>query len=160
MKKVFLLICFTTLLSSCAYTPEFDTRNIDYTLTPDKVGNENNNHSGKKVIWGGTILDTRNLKNSTQIEILAYPLNSSHRPLLDKKPLGRFIMIHSEYLESKIYSQGKQLTTSGIITKNKQAKIGESSYNYPVVLSKKTHLWENNNRKSRTSFHFGIGIGL
>lgn len=159
MQKLILLLLSVGLLKACASTPEFDTSKADHSLTPSTVASEKNIHYGKQIIWGGTILDTRNLKDSTQIEILAYPLNTSHRPILDEKPLGRFILVYPAYLENTIYTQGKQLTTSGQITKTRQSKIGESNYIYPIISANKIHLWENN-KKSKTSFHFGIGIGI
>jgi len=160
MYKIFFSLIFISLFAGCASTPEFDTTRVDRSLTPANIINKNNIHMGKSVLWGGTILDTRNLKEATQIEVLAYPLNSSHRPELDKQPLGRFVLIYPGYLESKIYIQGKQLSALGKVIKTRQAKIGESTYTYPTISANKIHLWVPKDKKSNTSFHFGIGIGL
>ncbi|MBT8120534.1 MAG: Slp family lipoprotein, partial [Gammaproteobacteria bacterium] len=89
IKYLFLFVLF--LLTACANTPELDTTEVDRTLTPKSVIAKPEVSKGKIVLWGGTILDTRNLKDDTQIEMLAYPLDSRHRPLLESKPLGRFI---------------------------------------------------------------------
>lgn len=149
-----------SLLVSCATTPDFDTSQVDRSITPSSAINEIKTTLGKSILWGGTILETRNLKGSTQIEILAYPLSSSHRPLLDKKPLGRFIIKQSGYLEASNYAAGKQLSVLGKISGNQSGKIGESRYSYPVINAEGLHLWTAESGKSKTSFHFGIGIGL
>ena len=130
-KLIFLGI--TSLLVSCVTTPDFDTSLVDRSITPSSAINKNNATLGKSVIWGGTILDIRNLKDITQIEILAYPLSSSHRPLLEKKPSGRFIIKQTGYLEASNYAAGKQLSVLGKISGQQSGKIGESSYTYPVI---------------------------
>ncbi|MCW8831606.1 MAG: Slp family lipoprotein, partial [Gammaproteobacteria bacterium] len=115
---------------------------------------------GKTILWGGTILDTQNLEDSTQIEVLAYPLNSFHKPLQESKPLGRFIIRHQGYLEAATYAQGRLITVLGNIENSQRGKVGESTYVYPVISTKQLHLWSLHDDQNRTSFHLGIGIRL
>jgi outer membrane lipoprotein len=147
------------LLLGCASTPDFDTAQVDSALTPQAVIAEPELNRGKIVLWGGTILDTRNLKEVTQVEILAYPLSSSHRPLLDKKPLGRFIMQQQGYLEPTSYAQGRLLTVMGKVTETQSGKVGDSTYTYPVITATQLYLW-NQADDNDTSIHFGLGIGI
>lgn len=147
-------------LSGCSSTPIFDSQSVDKSLTPQSVKAESSISLGKTALWGGTILDTRNLKTTTQIEVLAYPLDSSHRPLLDKKPLGRFIISHAGYLEPASYAQGRHISVLGKIAKPQLGKVGETQYTYPVINSEKVHLWSQEDKKSKTSFHFGIGVSM
>lgn len=147
------------LVSACATKP-FDASAVSTSVTPQQVINQPQQNSGKTVLWGGTILDTRNLTEYTQLEILAYPLDSHQRPVKDREPLGRFYIRHKGYLEPQTYTQGREVSVLGIISKLEQGKIGESSYSYPVIQSRQLHLWEKDDGKSRSSFHFGIGIGL
>lgn len=158
IKLLFLIT--SVVLTACASTPEFDTSRVDRSLTPQSVIAEQNISHNKIALWGGTILDTQNLKDSTQIEVLAYPLNNFEKPLLDKQPLGRFIIMHQGYLEPATYSQGRLVTVQGKIVEIQSGKVGESSYNYPVISSQQLHLWSKETRRNRTSFHIGVGIGL
>jgi len=158
--RFFTALLLFSIISSCSTSPEFTTTQVDKTLTPQRVIAEPDNSLNKIALWGGTILDTRNLENSTQIEILGYPLDSSHRPLLDKKPLGRFIVLHSGYLEPATYSQGELLSVLGSIGANQKGKIGEKLYTYPVIKAEKLHLWSASDGRSNTRFHIGIGIRL
>jgi len=158
--KQLMTLVLATLLMSCATSPEFNTEKVDSTLTPQSVIADPDNSMGKIALWGGTILDTRNLEKNTQIEVLAYPLDSYQRPLQSKKPLGRFLIVHSGYLEPETFSPGKLVSVLGGISKSQPGKIGESHYTYPVVVANQLHLWSLNDSRSKTSFHFGIGIRL
>ena len=156
----FLIIILITLLSACATSPEFDTKKVDFALTPINAITEQQNSIGKQVLWGGVILATKNLKTSTQIEVLAYPLDSYHTPQKDKKPLGRFIIRHPGYLEATLYTQGRMLTVVGDIREIEKGKVGESEYNYPVMHSQQLHLWSTDSNRVKTSLHIGIGVGF
>lgn len=160
MRNELIPLILAALLTGCASTPDFDTTQVDRSLTPQSVVAEPGASRDRLILWGGTILDTRNLKESTQIEILAYPLNTSHRPLLESKPLGRFILHHPGYLEPATYSQGRLLTVLGKVSGSHSGAIGESTYTYAIIDSKQLHLWSLDSGRNRTSFHFGVGIGL
>jgi len=162
IKLLPLLLALSLLLSlqACTGNKKFDVEQVNFSLTPQSVLAEQNSSLGKLALWGGTILDTRNLKDSTQVEVLAYPLDSSHRPLLDKKPLGRFIIKHKDYLEPANYAQGRQLSVVGKVANKQSGKVGEQDYAYPVLISQQLHLWSAEDSSSKTNFHFGIGIGI
>lgn len=156
-----LLISLSTIvLIACASTPNFDVSNVNHSLTPKSVTTEINSSSGQIVLWGGVILLSKNLKQGTHIEVLAYPLDSDHMPLRNKDPLGRFIIQHNDYLETKVYAEGRMITVAGTVTDNKAGKVGEADYVYPVVISKQMHLWAKDSDRNKTSFHFGLGIQL
>ena len=154
-----LLLVFISLLSACATVPEFDTKNVEFSLTPEQVINKPAATRGKTVVWGGTILDIKNLEKATRLEILAYPLNDSYRPLTDQKPLGRFIILHSGYLEPTTYAQGKQLSVLGKVNGTQSGKVGETRYTYALIKSQQLHLWSKES-ETQTFFHFGIGVQL
>jgi outer membrane lipoprotein len=156
---MYLPVLFVSLLG-CASTPEFDTSQVDASLTPQSVIAEPEVSRGKVVLWGGTILDTRNLKDKTRIEVLAYPLDGSNQPRLESKPLGRFIIEHAGFLEPTTYAQGRQLTVLGRISGTQSGQVGESSYNYPVISSQQLHLWAQSGSSKSSNVHFGIGIGV
>ncbi|MDH5425894.1 MAG: Slp family lipoprotein [Gammaproteobacteria bacterium] len=153
------LLIFIALQISCATAPKFDTKNIELSLTPEQVVNDTVSTRGKTILWGGTILDIRNLKNETQIEILAYPLNTYHRPLTGKKPLGRFILLQTGYLEPASYAQGEKLTVIGKVSGTRSGKVGDTQYTYALIKAQQLHLWPDDS-ESTTRFHFGIGIQM
>ena len=158
--KLPLLLSLLMWLSACA-KPVFDTAELEFErdLMPDEVSAQAGEHDGQQVLWGGMVLDTRNLENSTQIEVLAYPLNRYQRPSLSSRPRGRFIIIQPGYLEAVNYSQGRQVSVLGTLTESRRGKIGATEYDYPVVEVQKLHLWPEGS-EPRTTFHFGFGIQL
>jgi outer membrane lipoprotein len=160
MLNKLLILSLLSLMLGCASTPVFDTSQVAKSVTPARVIADPELNIEQIVLWGGTILQTRNLKDSTQIEVLAYPLNSSFRPELDKKPMGRFIVRQSGYLEPTTYEQGKYVTVLGKVREISNGKVGESSYQFPVIDAQKLKLWDAAAKKGRTSFHMGIGIRL
>jgi outer membrane lipoprotein len=158
--KILSLLFLISLLEGCASTPVFDSSEVVKSLTPQSVIAEPVDSRGKTALWGGTILDTRNLKDSTRIEVLAYPLDSSQRPVLGSKPLGRFIIQQQGYLEPATYSQGRLISVIGSVGKSQSGNVGDSAYTYPVLNTEQLHLWSPESGQSRTGFSFGIGIRL
>jgi len=146
------------LLVSCATRPAFDTEGVDPELTPKRAVVDSGSLHGKDVIWGGIVVAGTNLKESTQLEILAYPLDSSQRPRTNEPALGRFLAIQSGYLETTDYEQGRQITVRGTLGTLRKGQVGESDYLYPVVNIKQLHLWQKEGEYIEPRFHFGIGV--
>jgi outer membrane lipoprotein len=147
------------LLSGCTSQPTFNTQQVTLKLSPQQLLENPSAYYDKTVLWGGTILQTHNLTEYTQIEVLAYPLNSYHRPLTDQAPQGRFLVHHKGYLEPAVYTQGRLFTVMGKLYKTESGQVGEHSYNYPVIQSEQIHLWPVKSEPS-SRIQFGIGIGI
>jgi len=148
------------LLVACASTPVFDTTGVNEVLTPDEVLLASETTVGQRVLWGGTILDTQNLAEFTQIEVLAFPLHSSQRPIRGKKTPGRFLVRHKGFLEPTVFNAGKSITVLGEVGGIEEGQVGEANYRYPIVDAKQIQLWSASQPRSQTSFHFGVGIGF
>lgn len=147
------------LLSGCTSQPTFNTQQVTLKLSPQQLLENPSAYYDKTVLWGGTILQTHNLTEHTQIEVLAYPLGSYQRPLTDQTPQGRFLVHHKGYLEPAVYTQGRLFTVMGKLYKTESGQVGEHSYNYPVIQSEQIHLWPIKNEPS-SRIQFGIGIGI
>ena len=158
--KILLLTFLISLLSGCVSTPVFDTSAVAKSLTPQSVIAEPAGSRGQTVLWGGTILDIQNLKDSTRIEVLAYPLGSSQRPVTGSKPLGRFIIHQQGFLEPATYSQGRLISVVGSVGESQSGNVGESAYTYPVINAGQLHLWPPASNQTRTGLSVGIGIRL
>mgnify|MGYP001582135438 CR=1 FL=1 len=145
------------VLSACATTPPFDLKNVNTATTPSEAVAKLDALRGSRVLWGGVIVNSKNLEKGTQLEILAYPLSERHRPRLDREPLGRFIIEHGGYLETVDYAPGRELSLTGTITGTKEGKIDAASYIYPAVASEQIHLWSKGGN-GEPQFHFGVGV--
>ncbi len=148
------------LLTACASAPPFDLKEVNTSATPSDAVAQVDTLKGNKVLWGGTIINSKNLEKGTQLEVLAYPLDKRRRPLLQREPLGRFIVDHGTYLETVDYAPGRLITLVGTLTGTKQGKIDDAIYNYPAIAGEQIHLWSKSSDETEPRFHFGVGVML
>jgi outer membrane lipoprotein len=160
LKPVFLILLPVLLLCGCATSgPTFNTAGVVPALTPSTVVANPMPATGQSVQWGGTIISITNLQDHTQIEVLAYPLDSKARPESDSPPLGRFILEQKGFLDPATYKQGRQISTVGTVTGTRISKVGDASYDHPVVDARQIYLWPEDRGYGGTGITFGIGGG-
>lgn len=158
--NVYIAFLLCALLAACASTPPFDTSGVDATLTPDRAVTNADASRGRRVAWGGVVINTRNLEDTTEIEVLGYPLESSGRPDTGAKPQHRFLIMRSGYLESADYRGGRLVSAVGVVTGIRHGLVGEAPYVYPVMRAEKLYLWPIDTGRRGSNVHFGIGIGV
>ncbi len=159
LSRYFLLLIPLLLLGACASGPTFNTGGVDRALTPQGVAADPQPARGKYVLWGGVILTTTNLKNSTRVEVLAYPLDTDRRPQRDRDPLGRFILEQAGFLEPASYAEGRLITTVGKLAGTRPGRVDASDYTYPVIDARQVHLWPRDRGYRGSNVHFGVGVG-
>jgi outer membrane lipoprotein len=159
-QKVLVLVALALAVTACATTPKFNLETVDKTIQPSAVVNDFAKYKGVKVLWGGLIISSVNLKDGTQFEILAQPLNSRHKPQVNEKTTGRFIVLQKGYLETVDYAPGRLLSVVGTVSELKHGKIGEADYTYPVVRAEHIFLWPQGGESQNSTFHFGVGVGM
>jgi outer membrane lipoprotein len=152
------IILLSLLLAACASAP-FELKDVDTQLTPNDVMSNPSVAHGKRVMWGGMIVNTRNLQNATEVEILAYPLTSSGAIKKDQAAQRRFLLVKEGYLESADYSRGRYISALGKVEGTRPGKVDEAPYVYPVLRAEQTHLWPvEQPANTEPSIHFGIGV--
>lgn len=146
------------LLTGCAAGPRLNSASVDTQLTPSRAVSIGEQVRGRRVLWGGVIVATTNLKHSTRIEVLGYPLDRTQRPQTDARPLGRFLVDRPGYLESADYASGRLITLTGAVTGLHAGRVGQARYVYPVVVPDHLYLWPADSGRSGSGVHFGIGV--
>ena len=147
------------LLTACATSPKV-ADNADRGISPSQAGTMEFNQSATPLQWGGVIVETRNLSETTELQILAYPLKSNGRPDVSEPPTGRFIVQQTGYLESVDYRKGRQVTATGNLAEKRKGKVGEANYTFPVLAADELVLWpEESQRKASPRVNFGLGVG-
>lgn len=147
------------LLSACASSPKVAS-DAERGITPTEAVSLELSGAATPLQWGGVIVDTHNLSNSTELQVLAYPLNSSGRPDVSDSPTGRFIVLKAGYLESVDYHKGRQVTATGKLAEKRAGKVGEATYTFPVLLADELVLWpEQSTHKAKPRVNFGLGVG-
>lgn len=152
-----LLLALLLTLAACASAP-LKLQGVNRSITPAMVST-NSPYTGERVVWGGIIIKTQPLQDTTQIEVLAYPLESNGEPDRQASPLGRFLIVHRGFLEPTEFSPGHWLSVVGRIGPAQMGKVGKASYRFSVIQPEQLYLWPAN-RRSRGTTHFNFGIGI
>jgi len=152
------LLIGVVVLSGCV-TPPLNTEQVSVQLSPEQIKTNPDEAKGT-VIWGGVIVSSVNLVDRTQFEILAYPLDRNQRPATSKQSLGRFLLQSPDYIETKNYAPGRELTAIGTLQGITKGEVGEATYDYPTVTINDVHLWHHDNSHEKPRFIFGIGLNI
>jgi outer membrane lipoprotein len=127
------LFFFILFLAGCSVISKDIRRNVNRAITIPLVQANPEAYIGKKVIWGGIIISSKNLKKTTRIEVLQTPLNIRDRVKSRTQSSGRFLIEARGYLDVEIYKQYKEITVAGIIKGTRLQEIGEADYIYPLL---------------------------
>ncbi|AIF48712.1 Slp family lipoprotein [Dyella japonica] len=148
-------------LAACAPAPIYKPSPSTVATAPNIVAQSPDRFADADVIWGGQVVEVRNLADHSEVEIVGYPLDSSQRPkLANNGGWGRFIAVMPGYVESFDYPTGSLITLTGHLSGARNGKVGEADYVFPLVSVAQSHRWtadEMNAGKSNVSF--GIGVG-
>ena len=152
-----LQLAFTVIVSAgCA--PPFSKTLLDKVekkLTFSELNKAPENYRGTMMMVGGTIVDAKNLKEGTQIEVLQKPLDSEGQPVVTDETGGRFLIVSETYLDAAVYHRGRSITIIGEVAGSKAQPLGEIEYLYPVLTAKELHLWS-----PSSGPRFSIGVGM
>ena len=157
--RSFIVLAISLVIGACATTPQSEPTAVDPSLTANRATESRDLANGRKIHWGGVIIASRNLKQESQLEMLAYPLTGNGRPDTDQKPLGRFLAVKKGYLETLDYGAGKSASFVGTLQPSRAGKIGDTDYRYPVLQIEQSRLWPASSY-NKPQFHIGIGIGI
>lgn len=162
MPRAILAGCLALLAVACATTSPFSElirSRIDTAMTPERAVADYPASKNREVLWGGRILESRNLADSTEFTVLAYPLDSKGMPdLAGDVPFGRFIVEQKGYLETVTYAPGREITVYGRVVGVREAAVGKASHREPVVAAVQIHLWEPSPASRWPLFRFGVGV--
>ncbi|ULU24518.1 Slp family lipoprotein [Dyella terrae] len=87
-------------LAACAPAPIYKPSPTTVATTPNIVAQSPGQYANADVIWGGQVVEVRNLADHSEVEIVGYPLDSSQRPkLASNGGWGRFIAVMPGYVE-------------------------------------------------------------
>jgi outer membrane lipoprotein len=150
-----LLLC-AALLAGCAGSP----MRGEAQPGPAAAVAEPARFQGQRVEWGGQIVAVHNLRNRTELEVLALPLSSGGRPASGGAPQGRFIAVRSGFLEPADFSPGRLVTVSGTVGPPREGSVGEARYRFATVSAEDLRLWPAGSAPSGAVPFGTIGIGV
>lgn len=106
-------------------------------------------YKGDRVILSGIILDSKNSKHGTLIEVLEKPADREGRPRDVDRSDGRFLALYDSYLDCAIYAKGREVVIAGKVIGKKKMPIGEIEYTYPLISIKEIHLFKSKNNEEK-----------
>ncbi len=137
-----LLSSLLFLLPGCVYVISQDARReVTRDLNLRQVIKDPDLFKGEVVLWGGIIIESKNLKKGTQVVILQKDLNTWGRPKESDESQGRFIVLYPGYLDTAIYRRDREITVAGEIIGRKVLPIDQIEYIYPLLSPREIHLW-------------------
>jgi outer membrane lipoprotein len=149
------------VLAACAPAPIYKPSPNNVAVPPQQVAQTPERFGSGDVIWGGRIVNVRNFTDHSEVEVLAYPLDSSQRPKANDAGNGRFIAVMPGYVESLDYPDGGMVTVSGRLAGTRSDRVGDAAYVFPLVTVNGAHVWtvdEMNGGRSNVSFGVGVGV--
>lgn len=159
--RFIVLSLLVVVIGACARS-NFFLRDVNKNLSHSIAVNRFADVKNQYAFWGGTILSGKNLKDKTELVILAYPLNNYGEPITDASSFGRFVVIQQGYLELGEYANDRNVSLVGQLTAIRKGNVGESQYIYPVLSAQQMRIWAEDPDviydDSHFRFHFGVGI--
>lgn len=99
-------------------------------------------YKGRAVLLGGTIIQTTNRSNATEIEVLQRPLDSwDERPEDTDQSYGRLLVRCPRFLDSAVYAKDREITVAGEVQGKEVRPLDQTQYPYPVIGCTQIHLW-------------------
>lgn len=149
------------LLAACAPAPIYKAAPGTVNALPMQVAHAPEQYGNGSVIWGGSVVNVRNFPDHTEMEILAYPLDSSQRPQPNAQGSGRFIAVFPGYLEAFNYPNGSLVTLTGQLHGTRAGSVDQAAYTYPIVDVAQSHRWTQAElHKGHPNISFGVGVGV
>lgn len=153
MKKLLILLMVVTV-TGCAHLVSQEIRdNIDPDLSITELFKDPDAFKGKLVILGGIIINSRNTKEGTYIEVLQKPLNYRGIPKDTDVSHGRFIVLSPGFVDTAVFSRGRAVTSAGEIIGKKVLPLDEIEYPYVLIKSRELHLTEQ-------SYGMPVNVGI
>ena len=146
------------ILSGCASKPLVDRNLVDLTLSPEQVSQRDALPVGT-VNWGGRIIAVRNAGETSEIEVLSYPVSGNGRPDTQRASDGRFIAVKTGFVDPLIYDEGRTVTIVGTLKEYRDGNIGSQTYRWPVITAIDIAPAPERAPERVTPF-FSIGVGV
>lgn len=157
--KIAATVLALALLAGCASLPPIaDAPTLS--PAPYLAAEQIDRYMDHDVLWGGTIVETREFERHTEIEVVAFPLDSQQRPALDAPEQGRFIALRAGRLDPREFSPGRFVTLRGPITGDRERELRGSRERLAEVDAREIVLWPWDYRFQRSNLSIGIGVRL
>jgi len=121
--------------------PESIEHPVDRSVTYADLKRDPDALKGKVLALGGVVLNAKNLKEGTEIEVLQLPMNRYDQPDSPTEASeGRFRVLDPEHHDPAVL-KGRRITLVGEVIGKKIATIDEFEYPFPYLSARFIHVW-------------------
>lgn len=139
--RIILVLCMALSVQACTYAISPGVKaSADRTVSFEKLSADPSAVAGKTLILGGTIAQSRRVKNSTLIEVVQKELDYWGKPRRTDRTGGHFILRSERPLDPMIYAPGRELTAAAVVTGKDEPSL-EGSGLYPLLTVRELKLW-------------------
>ncbi|MFA7321875.1 MAG: Slp family lipoprotein [Dokdonella sp.] len=139
-RLAFLLAATALLLGACA-APVFRNVGNLSPIMPSDVQQSPERHLGSDVVWGGRIIGVANREQTSEVEVIGYPLDRDQQPMPDAPTVGRFIIVLPGFVEPFDYPAGRHLSVHGRVSGTRLGQVEEHEYLYPLLQAREVKVW-------------------
>ena len=133
MKTATTVLGMLFLLSGCAHVlSDQALQAVDPTVEYAQVRSDPEAWRGSTLVLGGRIIDVKNEKEGSTLEILRYTLDRVGQPIAADEAGGRFLARSERFLDPEIYEAGRLVTLTGTVEGSETRPLGGGDYVYPV----------------------------
>jgi outer membrane lipoprotein len=133
MKIATTLFGILLLLSGCAHVlSEQALHAVDPTVEYAQVKADPEAWRGSTLVLGGRIIDVKNERAGSTLEILSYSIDRFGQPTAVDEAGGRFLARSERFLDPKVYEAGRLVTLTGTVEGSETRPFGGADYVYPV----------------------------
>jgi outer membrane lipoprotein len=119
------------------------TKQAERNLSFAEIRENPDQHLGKVVVLGGTVIRTETRQDETVMEVQEKRLGGTMEPRDgDDKTGGRFLVVFPGPLDPAEYTKGRRITVGGQIEGKERMTSGEQDEAYPVIRAMDSRLWD------------------
>jgi len=150
------LIGLILSLQGCRYaiSPEI-VDNADKTITFEMLRSDPDLYQGRLVILGGTIAQITNVKSGVLITVDQKSLDYWGKPMRTTRTGGQYLIFYPRYLDFLSYAPGREITVAATVEGTKLKALGDSEFDYPVLISKELKLWPKEQKRPDAQTQWG-----
>ncbi len=130
------------LAAGCAKPfPQDLLAKVEKNVTYQAFQDEPEKYDGKLLLFGGEIVDARNLEAGASIIVLQRPLDGECRPSWTAESGGRFLIVSKAFLDLGAFRRGRSITVIGRVDGSQAMPLRGTEYWYPLLVAEQLYLW-------------------
>jgi outer membrane lipoprotein len=135
-----LLACLFLPGCTHVFSPEV-MKEVDTSIRFYKLQENPEAYTGRRVLLGGDIIETKNYPNKTLIYVLQRSLEYRKRPVTGGASQGRFTISHPEFLDPAVYQPKRKVTVVGEVRGKEAGEEAETDDACPLIETIELYLW-------------------